>query len=88
VSLRFFDLPKSNVRSRKRDVPVSAVEVVGPLGRLPRDSVYLSLTDLRTGQMTLPLPPYLTANHNVENKKVILNIGDPDVVHQRAMWGL
>ena len=32
VSLRFIDLPKSNVRSRKKDVPVSAVEVSGPLG--------------------------------------------------------
>jgi len=32
VSLRFYDLPKSNIRSRKTDVPTSAVEVVGPLG--------------------------------------------------------
>jgi hypothetical protein len=32
VSLRFYDLPKSNVRSRKTDVPTLAVEVVGPLG--------------------------------------------------------
>lgn len=70
VSLRFFDLPKSNVRSRKKDVPVSAVEVAGPLG-----------------QMTLPLPPYLTANHNIENKKVTLSVDDPTIAHQRAMWG-
>ncbi|KAF7511057.1 hypothetical protein GJ744_005288 [Endocarpon pusillum] len=34
VSLRFFDLPKSNVRSRAKDVPVSAVEVAGPLGQM------------------------------------------------------
>jgi len=34
VSLRFYDLPKSNVRSRKTDVPTSAVEVVGPLGQM------------------------------------------------------
>ncbi len=33
VSLRFYDLPKSNVRSRKTDLPTSAVDVVGPLGR-------------------------------------------------------
>ena len=33
VSLRFYDLPKSNVRSRKADVPTSAIEVVGPLGK-------------------------------------------------------
>jgi hypothetical protein len=37
VSLRFFELPKSNIRSRKKDVPVSAVEVAGPLGTSLKD---------------------------------------------------
>lgn len=32
VTLRFYDLPRSNVRSRKADMPSSAVEVTGPLG--------------------------------------------------------
>lgn len=32
VNLRFYDLPKSNARSRKPDTPTTAVEVTGPLG--------------------------------------------------------
>ena len=40
------------------------------------------------GQMTLPLPPYVSAKHNTENKKVTLSVGDPTITHQRAMWGL
>jgi len=39
------------------------------------------------GQMTLPLPPYVIANHNEESKKVNLSVGDPTIAHQRAMWG-
>jgi large subunit ribosomal protein L6 len=40
-----------------------------------------------TGQMTLPLPPYLIAKHNEENRKINLSVGDPTIAHQRAMWG-
>ena len=32
VSLRFFDLPNLNTRTRKIDTPKSAVEIKGPLG--------------------------------------------------------
>jgi large subunit ribosomal protein L6 len=39
------------------------------------------------GQMTLPLPPYLIANHNEESRKVNLGVGDPTIAHQSAMWG-
>jgi large subunit ribosomal protein L6 len=88
VSLRFFDLPKTNLRSRKKDVPVSAVEVAGPLGISWKHSFgNIQHTDPTAGQMTLPLPPYVSARHNTENKKVTLSVGDPTITHQRAMWG-
>ncbi len=32
VSLKFYDLPKTNARSRNPDAPTAAVEVTGPLG--------------------------------------------------------
>jgi hypothetical protein len=46
--VRFYDLPKFKVRNRKTDVPTSAVEVVGPLGRAPR------ISDVRNGILTCP----------------------------------
>lgn len=42
---------------------------------------------LQPGQMTLPLPPYLTASHNEESRKVNVRVEDPEIAHQRAMWG-
>src|SRR2546423_12545093 len=42
---------------------------------------------MSTGQMTLPLPPYLITKHNEESRKVHLSVGDPTIAHQRAMWG-
>lgn len=35
VSLRFYDLPKSNSRSRNPDTAITALEVTGPLGMVP-----------------------------------------------------
>lgn len=32
VTLRFYDLPRGNTRSRKPDTPATALEVTGPLG--------------------------------------------------------
>ncbi|KIW16454.1 hypothetical protein PV08_06508 [Exophiala spinifera] len=34
VTLRFYDLPRGNTRSRKPDTPSTALEVTGPLGQL------------------------------------------------------
>ena len=46
----------------------------------------LSLT-CSTGQMTLPLPPYLHTAHNEESRKITFTVGDASIAHQRAMWG-
>ena len=70
VSLRFFDLPKTNARSRKVDTPATAIEVKGPLGEL-----------------TLPIPPYVYTKLEDDGTKITLSVGDPEVKHQRAMWG-
>lgn len=40
------------------------------------------------GQLTVPLPPYLATSQEDEGKKLIINVGDPDETHQRAMWGM
>jgi len=37
--------------------------------------------------MTLPLPPYIVAQHDAESKKVHISVEDPSIRHQRAMWG-
>ena len=87
VSLRLYDLPQNNTRSRRKDVPSSAIEVVGPLGEdgdicLPR-----TLLTRCAGQMTLNLPPYLIVDHNEKTKKANVSVKDPKQDHQRAMWG-
>ena len=46
VSLRFFDLPRTDLRSRKKDVPVLAVEVTGPLGTSPNEELDINPADL------------------------------------------
>ena len=86
--MRFFDLPKSNARNRKQDEPASAVEVVGPLGEHAGYWRICAVIDARLGQMTLPLPPYVIAQHDQESKKVNISVGDPTIRHQRAMWGV
>ncbi|OCT53212.1 54S ribosomal protein L6, mitochondrial [Cladophialophora carrionii] len=70
VQLRFYDLPKGNVRSRHPDTPNMAVEVTGPLG-----------------QLTVPLPPYLHAQHDEAARKISVRVDDVAEKHQRAMWG-
>ncbi len=70
VALRFFDLPKTNARSRKLDTPTTAIEINGPLGEL-----------------TLPIPPYVYAKLDDDGTKIALSVGDPEIKHQRAMWG-
>jgi large subunit ribosomal protein L6 len=70
VNLRFFDLPKTNARSRKLDTPTTAIEIKGPLGEL-----------------TLPIPPYIYTKLDDDGKKITLSVGDPELKHQRAMWG-
>ena len=91
VTLRFFDLPKGISRSRNPDTATSALEVTGPLGEY---DTHISLTwcgrltyNNLAGQLTVPLPPYLATSREDEGKKLIVNVGDPDETHQRAMWG-
>jgi hypothetical protein len=70
---------------------VSAVEVSGPLGIAIRSRLKQSdLADSHCppiGQMTLPLPPYLTAEHDVESQRVSLSVANAAIAQQRAMWG-
>ena len=42
----------------------------------------------RTGQLTVPLPPYLATSQEDEGKKLIINVQDPLEKHQRSMWGM
>lgn len=37
--------------------------------------------------MTLPLPPFVTTEHNTETGKLKVGVLDPEVRHQKAMWG-
>jgi len=39
------------------------------------------------GQLAINLPPYIFANYDEANKKVTMSVGDPEIKHQRAMWG-
>ncbi|EXJ95162.1 hypothetical protein A1O1_00281 [Capronia coronata CBS 617.96] len=70
VSLRFYDLPKFNARSRNPDTATSALEVKGPLG-----------------QLTVPIPPYLKAEHDEFAGKLNISVNDAAEKHQRSMWG-
>jgi hypothetical protein len=112
--VRFYDLPKGNVRSRHPDTPNMAVEVTGPLGE--RDSFERMVggqseeTPMQTrrsrtgtvtntdshadftprhvsGQLTVPLPPYLHAQHDESARKISVRVDDAAEKHQRAMWG-
>ena len=40
-----------------------------------------------TGKRTVPIPPYMTLNQDVETKKATLIVQDKDVRKQREMWG-
>jgi hypothetical protein len=40
------------------------------------------------GQLTVPLPPYLQAEHDEDAKKVHVRVDDSAEKHQRAMWGV
>jgi len=37
--------------------------------------------------LSINLPPYLFANYDEANKKVTVTVGDPEIKHQKAMWG-
>lgn len=37
--------------------------------------------------MTLALPPYIYAKHDEADRKVTVTVGNPDIKHQKAMWG-
>lgn len=39
------------------------------------------------GQMTLALPPYIYAKHDEADRRITVTIGNPDIKHQKAMWG-
>lgn len=39
------------------------------------------------GQLSVNLPPYLFANYDEADRKVSITVGDPEIKHQRAMWG-
>jgi large subunit ribosomal protein L6 len=89
VSLRIFDLPKPKVEKRNSfKLPKSAVEIKGPLGRSLHFFLAASVTEHRTGQMTLNIPSFLTLDHNEAAKKVIFTVEDQTIKHQKAMWGM
>ncbi|KAL1996023.1 hypothetical protein VTN49DRAFT_558 [Thermomyces lanuginosus] len=39
------------------------------------------------GQLTLNIPPFVKITHDQEQRKAKLTVDDPEVPHQRAMWG-
>lgn len=89
VSLRFYDLSKAAAGGglRRDETPKSAVEVTGPLGESRFHAPTSTRANSSTGQITLPLPPYLITNHDEESRKVMVRVEDSTLAHQRAMWG-
>lgn len=47
-----------------------------------------SSTDLRTGKMSVQLPPYMSLDHDKETRKASLSILDREERKQREMWGM
>lgn len=45
-------------------------------------------TDLRTGKMSVQLPPYMSLDHDKETRKASLSILDREQRKQREMWGM
>jgi hypothetical protein len=43
--------------------------------------------DMSLGQLTVPLPPYLHAQHDESARKISVRVDDAAEKHQRAMWG-
>ncbi|KAI9046223.1 mitochondrial 54S ribosomal protein uL6m [Aspergillus affinis] len=70
VSLKFVDLPQTQLRGMAKEKPKVAIEVKGPLG-----------------EMTLDIPPFLEVAHDEAARKASLTVQDPEIAHQRAMWG-
>lgn len=40
-----------------------------------------------SGQMDLPLPPYILTEHDEQGKRINIKVADPTIKHQKAMWG-
>jgi hypothetical protein len=40
------------------------------------------------GNMSLSVPSFLNVNHDEAGRKATLSVLDPQVAHQRAMWGM
>jgi large subunit ribosomal protein L6 len=90
--LKFVDLPQTQVRGRSKEIPKTAIEVKGPLGKRrcfilePRKR---NLTyDLFIGELTLNIPPFVEVTHDEALRKASLAVQDPSEAHQRAMWGM
>lgn len=86
VNMRVLEPPKKKTFSRCQ--PLKTVEVEGPRGLRFRYMLEGKFSNLQPGKMTLPLPEYMSVDHDEKKRKAVLKIDNRQVRKHREMWGM